>query len=71
MINDICSTVSDNLEYLLSRRIINLEELELTVEHQGKHAIFLDLNVIIKDGMFADKPCNKRDNFQFFIVRIS
>ena len=35
-INDLCSTVSDNSEYLLSCRIMNLEELKLIVQHQRK-----------------------------------
>ena len=45
-------------------------ELELKVEHEGNHATFLDLDITNVDNRFIYKLCDKRDNFDFFIVRM-
>ena len=46
------------------------KQFELKLEHQGKHATFLDLNITIEDNIFAYKLFDKRDKFPFFIVRM-
>ena len=45
-------------------------ELELKCEHQGTRATFLDLEIIISNGIFIYKLFDKRDGFPFFIVRM-
>ena len=45
-------------------------EVELKVEHQGDHAIFLDLDATIRKGTFTYKLYDKRDSFLFSIVRM-
>ena len=45
-------------------------ELQLKVEHSGKHATFLNLDITVKDGVFICKLFDKRDVFPFFIVRM-
>ena len=46
-------------------------ELDIKVEHQGTHATFLNLYISIKDFIFIYKPFYKRENFPFFIIRMS
>ena len=43
-------------------------ELQLKVEHSGKHLTFLNLDMTIKDGVFICKLFDKHDAFPFFIV---
>ena len=43
-------------------------ELQLKVEHSGTHATFLNLDIMVKDGVFIYKLFDKRDAFPFFIV---
>ena len=43
-------------------------ELQLKVEHSGKHLTFLNLDMTIKDGVFIYQLFDKRDAFPFFIV---
>ena len=43
-------------------------ELQLKVELSGTHAIFLNLDITVKDGVFVHKLFDKRDAFRFFIV---
>ena len=45
-------------------------ELALKMEHSGKHATFLSLDISIQDGIFVYKLFDKRDAFPFFIVRM-
>ena len=45
-------------------------ELQLTVQPSGAHATFLNLSIIVKDGMFIYKLFDKRDVFPFFIVHM-
>ena len=40
-------------------------ELQLKVGHSGTHAIFLNLDITVKDGVFVDKLFDKRDAFPF------
>ena len=39
-------------------------------EHSGTHATFLNLDIVVKDGVFIYKLFDKRDTFPFFIVRM-
>ena len=50
---------------------IHPEELQLSKENTDKHeAIFLDLDIKIKDGKFDFGFFDKRDSFSFSIVRM-
>ena len=40
------------------------------VEHQGDHAIFLNLDITIKEGIFICNLFDKRDSFPFSVVRM-
>ena len=44
-------------------------EMEHKIEHKGTHAAFLDLDIANVDHRCAHKLYDKRDNFNFFIVR--
>ena len=46
------------------------KELELKDEHQGEHATFLYLDIIIKEGTLIYKLFDKRDFFLFQIIRM-
>ena len=61
---------NDGGEFAKSFENIYPKELKLKCEHQGSHATFLDLDIEIKDGVFHYKLFDKRDNFNFFIVRM-
>ena len=39
-------------------------------EHQGTHAMFLDVDIEVVEGVFVYKLFDKRDNFPFHIVRM-
>ena len=43
------------------------KELQLKVEHQGKHSTFLDPDVNIVDAIFVYKIFDKKDKFPFFV----
>ena len=43
-------------------------ELQLKVEHSGKHATFLNLDITVKDGVFIYKLLDQHDAFLFFIA---
>ena len=45
-------------------------ELQLKFEHSGKHATFLNLDIIIKDGVLIYNLFYMLDAFPFFIVRM-
>ena len=45
-------------------------ELALKMEHSGKHATFLSLDISIQDGIFVYQLFDKSDAFPFFIVRM-
>ena len=68
-IDDECN-LNDGGEFAKSFENIYPKELKLKCEHQGSHATFLDLDIEIKDGVFHYKLFDKRDNFNFFIVRM-
>ena len=69
-INDVC-TINDDGEFSSSQKYIYSKQLEIKLEHQGKHATFLDLGITIKYNIFVYKLFDKRDKFPFFIVRLS
>ena len=62
--------INDNGEFGKCFKEIYPPELELKLEHQGLHATFLDLDIRISEGKFQYKLFDKRDNFNFFIVRM-
>ena len=62
--------LNDGGEFGRSFRSIYPPELELKCEHQGTRATFLDLEIIISDGIFIYKLFDKRDGFPFFIVQM-
>ena len=62
--------LNDSGEFGRSFRSIYPPELELKCEHQGTRATFLDLEIIISNGIFIYKLFDKRDGFPFFIVRM-
>ena len=68
-IDDLCA-INDGNEFSKSYKNIYPKELELKLEHHGKHATFLDLDIKIEHGIFIYKLFDKRDKFPFFIVRM-
>ena len=66
-IDDLCA-INDSDEFLNSHQNIYPPVLELKREHHGEHATFLDLDLLIKDGLYVYKLFDKRD--PFFIVRM-
>ena len=68
-IDDECN-LNDSGEFSKSFSDIYPEELQLKCEHQGIHAIFLDLDISIVDNTFVYKLFDKRDDFPFTIVRM-
>ena len=62
--------LNDDSEFSMAHANIYPPELELKVEHMGTHATFLDLDITIADGKFVYKLFDKRDNFNFHIVRM-
>ena len=45
-------TINDDGEFSSSYKYIYPKHLELTLEHQGEHAAFLDLDVTTEDNIF-------------------
>ena len=68
-IDDMCC-LNDGGEFGKSYKDIYPKELELKCEHQGTHATFLDLEIVVEDGLFVYKLFDKRDDFPFHIVRM-
>ena len=68
-IDDLCA-LNDGGEFGKSFLSIYPSELELKVEHHGTHATFLNLDISIKDNIFVYKLYDKRDDFNFSIVRM-
>ena len=68
-IDDAC-TINDSDAFNESYQEIYPPELQLKCEHSGDHATFLELDIIIVDGIFVYKLFGKRDAFRFFIVRM-
>ena len=58
------------LEFSKSYQDIYPKELQLKCEHQGTHATFLDSDITIGNGIFEYKLFDKRNNYNFFIVRM-
>ena len=68
-IDDLCS-LNDGNDFKNSHADIYPKELELKPEHEGTHATFLDLDIAISNGRFIYKLYDKRDHFNFKIVRM-
>ena len=68
-IDDLCA-INDGGDFGKSFLEIYPPEMELKIEHEGNHATFLDLDISIVDNRFIYKLYDKRDNFNFFIVRM-
>ena len=69
-IDDLCA-VNDDGEFEKNIKNIYPEELELKKENAGlDHASFLDLNINISNRKFSLKLYDKRDDFNFDIVRM-
>ena len=68
-IDDFCA-INYGGEFERSICEIYPKELELKVEHQGDHAIFLNLDITIKEGIFICNLFDKRDSFPFSVVRM-
>ena len=62
--------INDDGEFSKSFKCIYSGELETKLEHKGRHALFLDLDIKIEDGVFAYKLFDKRDKFPFFITLV-
>ena len=45
-------------------------DLDLKCEHNGNHAMFLDLDIKINGDKFVYKLYDKRDEFPFFVMRM-
>ena len=68
-IDDLC-TLNDGGEFGRVYKDIYPSELELKVEHSGSHAICLNLDLTIREGICVYKLFDKRDDFPFSIVRM-
>jgi len=68
-IDDLC-TLNDGEVFGEVFQDIYPPELELKMEHSGKHGTFLNLDITVKDGVFVYKLFDKRDEFPFSIVRM-
>ena len=56
--------------FLANWKEIYPDNLELKLEHLGTKATFLDLEIEVVEGKFVYKLFDKRDSFNFFIVRM-
>ena len=68
-IDDECN-INDAKEFAKSFKEIYLSHLQLKCEHEGIHATFLELDILVKDDIFIYKLFDKRDDFPFSIVRM-
>ena len=68
-IDDECN-LNDSSEFSRSFLEIYPNHLQLKCEHQGIHATFLELDILIKEDIFIYKLFDKRDDFPFSIVRM-
>ena len=68
-IYDLCA-LNDCGEFGIAYFKVYSTELELNVEHNGSHAVFLDLGISIENGKFIHKIFDKRDAFILHIVRM-
>ena len=67
LIDNLCA-INDDDEFPIPFKCIYPGESELKLEHSGRHATFLDLDIKTGDEMFF--YFDKRDNFPFFIIRM-
>ena len=65
-IDDLCTINGD--EFSSSQKYIYPKQLELKLEHQGKHVPFLDLDITIEDNIFAYRFFDKRDKLPCFSI---
>ena len=68
-IDDECN-LNDAKEFSKSFKEIYPSHLQLKCEHEGIHATFLELDILVKDDIFIYKLFDKRDTFPFSIVRM-
>ena len=68
-IDDLCA-INDGNEFGNVYKDIYPEELELKLEHSGRHADFLHLDITREENIFVYKLYDKRDAFPFNIVRM-
>ena len=68
-IDDLCA-LNDGEDFKKNDKEIYSKELNHKLEHEGNHATFLDLEIMIVDGVFVYTLFDKRDQFSFFIVRM-
>jgi len=62
--------LNDGGEFGRSHRDIYPSALELKCEHHGNHATFLDMDILISEGVFVYKLFDKRDNFKLYACQI-
>ena len=70
IIDDLCS-LNDGSAFNDAYKDNYALELQMKVEHSGTYATFLNLDITVRDGVFFYKLFDKRDDFPFFIVRMS
>ena len=68
-IDDECN-LNDAKEFSKSFQEIYPSHLQLKCEHEGIHATFLELDILVKEDIFIYKLFDKRDTFPFSIVRM-
>lgn len=68
-IDDECN-LNDSKEFSKSFQEIYPSHLQLKCEHEGIHATFLELDILVKEDIFVYKLFDKRDTFPFSIVRM-
>ena len=68
-IDDQCN-LNDSGQFKNACQAIYPPDLQVKCEHEGQHATFLELDIIVQEGLFVYKLFDKRDDFPFFIVRM-
>ena len=68
-IDDECN-LNDSKEFSKSFQDIYPPHLQLKCEHEGIHATFLELDILVKEDIYVYKLFDKRDDFPFSIVRM-
>ena len=68
-IDDECN-LNDAKEFSKSFLGIYPSHLQLKCEHEGIHATFLELDILVEENMFIYKLFDKRDTFPFSIIRM-